>query len=524
MHASEPPATNNMSPNDLEDESSAVTERHVNRHHSMDDISDRDTDSDFSRHSEDSDLSESPKEIQKQQTGHKQELPLRAPPICPLWTYLTEDIIHATLLKFIIVLSTFASRNPKLTIATAVLLSFALAGIGCFTNLVIVFDHEEIFTPMESLPYKHGTWIYEHAGFEDSSDVSMIIHSDGQTVLHRDAMRRTFQALDTLRNTPGYDDLCATSSYLNMKNKHDCWIWSTTQFWNHDLEAFEAEIQSDEALIRVISQDTFPDGTPVYREASFGKYKSTPEGYIDKKGRNQTLDVLTFVPNFIVSVGLPDTLEGELFQEVALERLKELRLSWALEDVDTNPDSVKLEFFTIYAYLLEYERALMKDMPLVPLTFYVMLLFTCVVFHRLGLGSGKSPNGREPSRFSLGILSTFTIGMSLLSGYGLMFCIGVPFTNLAQMVPFIILGVGLDDTFIITGAYFRKLAEEHKLEACGVGNDDDRDENALITHRIEEVMEEVGLSIALTTTTTTFAFCLGCFSTIPGIRWVCLCK
>lgn len=141
-----------------------------------------------------------------------------------------------------------------------------------------------------------------------------------------------------------------------------------------------------------------------------------PKWQIDSKGRNTTYELLTYVPNFIISVGLPDTEEGELFQEVALERLKELQNRWALEDVTTNPKGVKLEFFTVYAYLLEYERALTNDMPLVPLTFYVMLLFTCIVFHRLGMSSGKSPTGVEPSRFSLGILSTFTIGMSLMSG------------------------------------------------------------------------------------------------------------
>ena len=136
-----------------------------------------------------------------------------------------------------------------------------------------------------------------------------------------------------------------------------------------------------------------------------------------------------------------------------------------------------------------------------------------------------------------------------------MFCLGIPFSNLAEMVPFIVLGVGLDvsatdlqefsiscpstpgmfliaflpllatiqDTFIITGAYFRKLAEEHQIEAQ-IGDEQGRDENELITERIAETMEEVGLSIALTTTTTTFAFLLGCLSTIPGIRWVCLCE
>ena len=104
-----------------------------------------------------------------------------------------------------------------------------------------------------------------------------------------------------------------------------------------------------------------------------------------------------------------------------------------------------------------------------------------------------------------------------------MFCLGIPFTNLSQMVPFIILGVGLDDTFIITGSYFRKLSEENQIETQ-IGNEEGKDQEELITERIAETMEEVGLSIALTTTTTTFAFMLGCLSTIPGIRWVCLCE
>jgi hypothetical protein len=129
-----------------------------------------------------------------------------------------------------------------------------------------------------------------------------------------------------------------------------------------------------------------------------------------------TVDLLTDVPNFIVSVGLPDTEEGEIFQELALERLKDLKRRWELQDSTTNPGGVKLEFFTFYAYLLEYERALTSDMPLVPMVFYLMLVFTCMVFHCLGVSSGKSPSESEPSRFSLGLLSTLTIGISIMSG------------------------------------------------------------------------------------------------------------
>jgi len=62
----------------------------------------------------------------------------------------------------------------------------------------------------------------------------------------------------------------------------------------------------------------------------------------------------------------------------------------------------------------------------------------------------------------------------------------------------------LDDTFIITGAYFRTDPGKDTVE------------------RIQKTMLEVGQSIALTTITTMLAFMLGCISTIPSIRWVCI--
>lgn len=258
--------------------------------------------------------------------------------------------------------------------------------------------------------------------------------------------------------------------------------------------------------------------TAIYfsQEATFGKYQSKVNSIETKNGGTKNITKLTYVPNYIISVGLPDTEQSEAFQEVALARLLDLQQQWIVEDETSNPHHLQLEFFTVYAYLLEYERALMNDMPLVPVVFYVMLVFTCAVFHLHG--DTNIQNG--PSRFTLGFLSTWTIGMSLASGYGLMFCWGIPFTNLSEMLPFIVLGVGLDDTFIITGAYFRQLAEDQTHHRAG--NVDERNDEQRFVDRIETTMEEVGLSISLTTATTTFAFALGCISTIPGIRWLCM--
>jgi Niemann-Pick C1 protein len=73
-----------------------------------------------------------------------------------------------------------------------------------------------------------------------------------------------------------------------------------------------------------------------------------------------------------------------------------------------------------------------------------------------------------------------------------------------MMLPFVVFGVGLDDTFIVTGAFFRT------------------DPNKDTVERIRETMEEVGSSISLTTITTMLAFALGYTSSIPAIQWLCL--
>lgn len=74
---------------------------------------------------------------------------------------------------------------------------------------------------------------------------------------------------------------------------------------------------------------------------------------------------------------------------------------------------------------------------------------------------------------------------------------------MTQLVPFVIFGVGLDDTFIIVGSFART------------------DPNKSIEERISATMQDIGLSISVTTLTTSFAFGLGSLSNIPAVRWVC---
>jgi len=84
-----------------------------------------------------------------------------------------------------------------------------------------------------------------------------------------------------------------------------------------------------------------------------------------------------------------------------------------------------------------------------------------------------------------------------------MFIIGVPFTSMTQVVPFIMFGIGLDDAFIIWGAYQRM------------------DRSIPVLDRVHNTMEEVGVSIFVTTFTSVVAFALGGLSKVPAVYWLC---
>jgi Niemann-Pick C1 protein len=61
----------------------------------------------------------------------------------------------------------------------------------------------------------------------------------------------------------------------------------------------------------------------------------------------------------------------------------------------------------------------------------------------------------------------------------------------------------LDDAFIIMGSYVRMDPKKDVIE------------------RIDETVNEIGLSIFLTSLTSAIAFALGCTSSIPAVFWLC---
>eukprot|EP00934_Nitzschia_sp_Nitz4_P003618 Nitzschia sp. Nitz4//scaffold242_size29646//19350//22324//NITZ4_008052-RA/size29646-processed-gene-0.13-mRNA-1//1//CDS//3329543818//3608//frame0 len=412
------------------------------------------------------------------------DTPHRLPSSCTdRWTHCIHQV-HIPMVETLVHLARIAAYHPKRTISLIVPLSLLLVAIGMVTNFNLCVDEEELWSPIGSYPVAHFDWIKGDSGFPPTPRYfTLSVHANGDNVVSLQGMNRLFMAADTVfQDTPGYNDLCLAGTVPLADGTMTCAVSSPTTFWNHSFEIYQEQIQQEYDLNLAFSAYFYPNGAPVDHEGILGDVVFDQD------------NIVQFAPIYIVHIDLPrqdDETEAEEFEKLALENLGRLRQEW-MEDA-ANP--FRLEYFADRSFADEFSRAILKDIPLVPIVFLVMSVFTSMVFFK-----------RDPvqSRTVVGFGAVCSVLLAIMAGYGLMFIAGTPFTSMTQILPFIMFGVGLDGAFILTGAFFRtnhaKTTED----------------------RVEDTVRDVGLSITLTTLTSATAFALGCLSSIPSVRWLCL--
>ena len=415
----------------------------------------------------------------------------------------------------------YSARNPYKVVIFVIALSFGMVTLGFFTNFYLETSNSILWSPSESITSAHGFWVNspELSGFPSNDrQIVAIIHAKGDDVLHLDGMNRVFDVMDTVRNMEGYSDICMEDK--NGFRRQKCEILSPTGFFpNHDRNSYEAKIKTEKDLKKTLSKFRFANGNFVNRALVVGD--SAPaltvndfqvfmvreslggisaEDAFDQDLQNEVLEKaadtfeLESAKSFLIAWSLPNTgPEKELaikFEKKAAEELLAMNQKW-----DEDGDDYVLSLTTRSANTQELVRGIIEDIPLMMGAFLIMTVFTMY---------SLSKYHRIKSQTSLGIGAVFSVFLAVITGYGLMFCIGIPLTSLTYLFPYAMLGFGLDDTFIITGAFQRT------------------DPTKNVVERIETTIHEIGMSIAVSTLTTVVAYCLGSSSAMPGVRWFCL--
>lgn len=137
-----------------------------------------------------------------------------------------------------------------------------------------------------------------------------------------------------------------------------------------------------------------------------------------------------------------------------------------------------------------------SDFSLFLITFLFMIVFAC-------FASGNFVN---PSQGHALLATSCVIAVSygIICGLGFGMWLGVPFISIVGFLPFLVLGIGLDDMFIVVNEFDRLPRD------------------LSVVRRISTVMASTGSSITMTTVTTLAAYLISTSTNFLAIRYFCL--
>uniref|UniRef100_W5ML63 Patched domain-containing protein 3 n=1 Tax=Lepisosteus oculatus TaxID=7918 RepID=W5ML63_LEPOC len=151
--------------------------------------------------------------------------------------------------------------------------------------------------------------------------------------------------------------------------------------------------------------------------------------------------------------------------------------------------------FTSLSRQEEFEGNSKSVIPLFSITYFLAILFSIVSCLRFDCVRNKAWVA------SVGVISA---GLAVLSGFGLLLCCGVPFAMTVANSPFLILGIGVDDMFIMISCW-------QQTRVCDSVED-----------RLARTYKEAAISITITTLTDVLAFYIGIMTPFRSVQSFCL--
>ncbi|XP_070700921.1 patched domain-containing protein 3-like [Pempheris klunzingeri] len=157
--------------------------------------------------------------------------------------------------------------------------------------------------------------------------------------------------------------------------------------------------------------------------------------------------------------------------------------------------SLQVSYSTSMSMQWEFEKTPASVVPLFSITYAIAITFSV-------MSCWRSDNVRTKVWVaSCGVLST---GLAVLSGFGLLLLLNQPFVMTAASCPFLILGIGLDDMFIMISCWQRTRVLDG------------------VPDRLAATYKDAAVSISITTLTDALALFLGCGSPFGSVRSFCL--
>ncbi|CAM9170392.1 unnamed protein product, partial [Ectocarpus sp. 8 AP-2014] len=376
----------------------------------------------------------------------------------------------------------WVARHPKRTLLIS--LVFVIACCFGFANFRIEADGEDLWVPADSLAYDHKDIIVQD--FDDDGEyAAFLVESPSGSVLTKESVDVIWEldaivkAVEAGGNT--FIDVCPKE--LDGVTCEPPFR-GITRFWG-DFATYEASVTSDADILATVNATTFPDGQTVNQQALFGNgITYDDDGNIS--GASVVIQAYALWAD-------PDE-DAEINEDV---------FDWngayqdAMVEATDDFDVVDVYYFTSRSIDDALAESVSGEIYLFITTYVLMVAFVSVAI-------GRCCTGPVKQRSWLGVSGIMLVVASGLAAYGLNSGFRVPFTSLSQILPFILVGIGVDDMFVIVAAY------------------DHTDPSLAVEERVALGVKRCGVSVTYTSLTNFFAFLLGSMTSLPAVEYFCL--
>ncbi|KAK2531248.1 patched domain-containing protein 3 [Columba livia] len=288
---------------------------------------------------------------------------------------------------------------------------------------------------------------------------AFIVVATGNGSVLAPAARRDVLRLDAMMRARGYEKLCAVSSGT-------CAIPNPLQYDEAALENLTFPFSGGLLLGTVLGGvQTDPDGRVLSARALRLLYYLREDGPAAAESRRWLESFLLEMPSELAALGIT---------------------------------AVRVTYFTSLSRQQEFEGNTKRVIPLFSITYLLTVTFSVISCLRLSC---------IRNNVWLACCGVVSAGLAVLSSFGLLLFCGVPFVVTVAGAPFLILGVGVDDMFIMIACWEQSSRKEGKSS---------------VKSRLAETYAEAALSVTITTFTDVLAFFIGTWTSFPSVRSFCL--
>lgn len=305
-------------------------------------------------------------------------------------------------------------------------------------------------------------------------------------VLSPECLRQAFHAHKAVMNLESYSDFCVTLSRNKSTSPEECVMTNPLEF----LQFNESNlIGKDLTQVQLELSKAAKDASLVTRNGR--PFWFNLDGVFGSIARTKEIITGAKALQMIYLIRAPS--DDDAYEDV---------FNWETKFIEKIASLVdKLSCFKVhYSSERSMDDAINEstgsDVTLVSITFTLMISFACIM-----LGKFFNP---LTGHSLLAVAGVFAVGLGILAGLGLGMWFRVPFVSFVGILPFLVLGIGIDDMFIMVDEL-------------------DRLPRDLSTpKKIKAVMRHTGTTVTMTTITDLVAFAVSTSTSFPAVRYFCI--